>query len=134
VIALSSRSLARAPAPLPPLPSRSARDRNKHDRGGLSWRTAILSPSPRAWPAMLGAADMPIGCAITFYFVIPGRRNPPSLAGRVTAGTSPLQRRARRRKRRACHRTALRAGPLAQSRNDVDYYSVAWRSVGLRSR
>jgi hypothetical protein len=23
-------------------------------------------PSPRAWPVMLGAADMPIGCALTF--------------------------------------------------------------------
>jgi hypothetical protein len=23
-------------------------------------------PSPRAWPVILGAADMPIGCALTF--------------------------------------------------------------------
>jgi hypothetical protein len=27
---------------------------------------ASLSPSPRAWPVVLGAADMPIGCALTF--------------------------------------------------------------------
>src|ERR1700729_3194227 len=34
-------------------------------------------PSPRAWPVMLGAADMPIGCALTFCHtpssVMPGR-------------------------------------------------------------
>jgi hypothetical protein len=28
---------------------------------------ASLSPSPRAWPAALGAADMPIGCALPFF-------------------------------------------------------------------
>jgi hypothetical protein len=32
---------------------------------------AILSPSPRAWPAVLGAADMPIGCALQFVSEIP---------------------------------------------------------------
>jgi hypothetical protein len=28
----------------------------------------LFTPSPRAWPAMLGAADMPIGCALIFAF------------------------------------------------------------------
>src|SRR5579862_6267266 len=37
---------------------------------------AILSPSPRAWPAVLGAADMPIGCALKFC---PARRAAPKL-------------------------------------------------------
>jgi hypothetical protein len=41
--------------------------RNKHDSQGLSWQPAILSPSPRAWPVKLGAADLPIGCALNFF-------------------------------------------------------------------
>src|SRR5580692_4813930 len=31
---------------------------------------ASLSPSPRAWPAELGAADMPIGCALAFSSLV----------------------------------------------------------------
>jgi hypothetical protein len=31
---------------------------------------AIPLPLPRAWPAIWGAADMPIGCAFTFLIVI----------------------------------------------------------------
>ena len=34
----------------------------------LSWRPAILSPSPRAWSVIAGAADGPIGCALIFLF------------------------------------------------------------------
>jgi hypothetical protein len=43
-------------------------------------------PLPRAWPAMLGAADMPIGCALTFsgqLFEIAAE------AKMIMAGTSP---------------------------------------------
>jgi hypothetical protein len=31
-------------------------------------------PSPRAWPAVLGAADMPIGCALNFLGTSPIRK------------------------------------------------------------
>jgi hypothetical protein len=37
----------------------------------------IFSPSPRAWPVMLGAADMPIGCALIFCCVI--KRSEPGI-------------------------------------------------------
>gem|GEM_PF-6409151 len=74
------------------------------------------SPSPRAWPAMLGAADMPIGCALTFYFGIAGpdpRLRPKAAGSKWLARTTPL-----------CDRPE----------DGFDNYSVACRSVGLRSR
>jgi hypothetical protein len=42
-------------------------NRNNSIRHDLSCGPAILSPSPRAWPVVLGAADMPIGCALKFF-------------------------------------------------------------------
>jgi hypothetical protein len=34
----------------------------------LVWGPAILPPSPRAWPVILGAVDGPIGCALIFFW------------------------------------------------------------------
>ncbi len=43
-------------------------------------------PLPRAWPATLGAADMPIGCALTFSGQI---SEITAVAKMIMAGTSP---------------------------------------------
>jgi hypothetical protein len=51
-----------------------ARCRNKHSGRALSCGPAIPSPSPRAWPAIVGAADGPISCALFFC----GRDTTPS--------------------------------------------------------
>jgi hypothetical protein len=46
-------------------------------------------PSPRAWPVILGAADMPIGCALTFCLIAAVVVVPSSRAG---AGCSADQK------------------------------------------
>jgi hypothetical protein len=55
---------------------------------------ASLSPSPRAWPAALGAVDMPIDCASTFLRLRIQARGTVSALGQslqktAKAGTSP---------------------------------------------
>src|SRR5579863_5867943 len=40
---------------------------NKHADRRLMSGPAILPPSPRAWPVILGAVDGPIGCALIFW-------------------------------------------------------------------
>src|SRR6516162_4798361 len=47
--------------------------RNKDGARHLSWRTAILSPSPVLGRSTLGAVDMPIGCALTFFVLKQGQ-------------------------------------------------------------
>jgi len=48
-----------------------ARCRNKHSGRALSCGPAIPSPSPRDWPAIVGAADGPISCVLIFILYPP---------------------------------------------------------------
>ncbi len=66
---MASGGLARRPAVAAPSRRQAGAKlgaRNKYRRQRLSWRAGQSFPLPRAWPAALGAVDMPIDCASTF--------------------------------------------------------------------
>ena len=71
-------------------------------------------PPPVLGRSKLGAVDMPIGCALTFHLLLAQIRSPRKRTVQIPRGALAL------------HVTAN----SDESRN----YSVAWRSLGLRSR
>jgi hypothetical protein len=79
-------------------------------------------PSPRAWPVMLGAADMPIGCALTFS----------EPAGPLAL---PITQNAHAPKTHMHpKRTWPGLSPAMQHQIDCGRYAVGWRSTDCRSR
>src|SRR5260370_26070900 len=88
--------------------------RNKDGARRLSWRTAILSPSPRAWPFKVGRSRYADRLRPDFLSALGTNKIARKRTVQIPRGTLAL------------HVTAS----SDESRN----YSVAWRSLGLRSR
>src|ERR1700745_487118 len=95
--------------------------RNKHEAPQLSWRTAILSPSPRAWPFNVGRSRYADRLRPNFF-----------LRRAVSRAQSPVRRQSGRAYALRTARRRLLADVGQDQRNYS--YSVAWRSLGLRSR
>ncbi len=90
----------------------------------LLWRTAILSPSPRAWPFNVGRSRYADRLRPNFLFDASNIAN-----GHATYKFKVFTRCGLSR-RRAADPVKLRR----QCSTAASYYSVAWRSLGLRSR
>jgi hypothetical protein len=87
-------------------------------------------PSPRAWPVMLGAADMPIGCALTFS----EPAGPAPFASGILTAHDLFRKPVSTFRDHVLKRTWPGLSPAMQHQIDCGRYAVGWRSTDCRSR